>query len=145
MSSCPTAVNEDVVGCREWLGQLRELWTCRSWWGGAFVGWQWRVRVGDREDASEEPTGWIRLDARLTEYLFPCGGGWGVIEADGRVGWLGHLGRRWGPVVCVSRDWVKMGVLGDVLGVPLSGELHRWSGLGVVGALVSGARTVLGG
>ena len=38
-----------------------------------------------------------------------------------------------------------MGVLGDVLGVPLSGELHRWSGLGVVGALVSGARTVLGG
>ena len=38
-----------------------------------------------------------------------------------------------------------MGVLGDVLGVPLSGELHRWSGLDVVGALVSGARTVLGG
>ena len=38
-----------------------------------------------------------------------------------------------------------MGVLGDVLGVPLSGELRRWSGLGVVGALVSGARTVLGG
>ena len=38
-----------------------------------------------------------------------------------------------------------MGVLGDVLGVPLSEELHRWSGLGVVGALVSGARTVLGG
>ena len=36
-------------------------------------------------------------------------------------------------------------MLGDVLGVPLSGELHRWSGLGVVGALVSGARTVLGG
>ena len=38
-----------------------------------------------------------------------------------------------------------MGVLGDVRGVPLSGELRRWSGLGVVGALVSGARTVLGG
>ena len=38
-----------------------------------------------------------------------------------------------------------MGVLGDVLGVPLSGELRRWSGLSVVGALVSGARTVLGG
>ena len=38
-----------------------------------------------------------------------------------------------------------MGVLGGVLGVPLSGGLHRWSGLGVVGALVSGARTVLGG
>ena len=38
-----------------------------------------------------------------------------------------------------------MGVLGDVLGVPLLGELRRWSGLGVVGALVSGARTVLGG
>ena len=38
-----------------------------------------------------------------------------------------------------------MGVLGDVLGVPESGELHKWSGLGVVGALVSGARTVLGG
>ena len=38
-----------------------------------------------------------------------------------------------------------MGVLGDVLGVPLSGELRRWSGLGVVGALVSGARTVFGG
>ena len=38
-----------------------------------------------------------------------------------------------------------MGVLGDVLGVPLSGELRRWSGLGVVGALVSGARIVLGG
>ena len=36
-------------------------------------------------------------------------------------------------------------MLGDVLGVPLSGELRRWSGLGVVGALVSGARTVLGG
>ena len=36
-------------------------------------------------------------------------------------------------------------MLGDVLGVPLSGELHRWSGLDVVGALVSGARTVLGG
>ena len=36
-----------------------------------------------------------------------------------------------------------MGVLGDVLGVPLSGGLHRWSGLGVVGELVSGARTVL--
>ena len=30
-----------------------------------------------------------------------------------------------------------MGVLGDVLGVPLSGELRRWSGLG--------ARIVLGG
>ena len=36
-------------------------------------------------------------------------------------------------------------MLGDVLGVPLLGELRRWSGLGVVGALVSGARTVLGG
>ena len=36
-------------------------------------------------------------------------------------------------------------MLGDVLGVPLSGELRRWSWLGVVGALVSGARTVLGG
>ena len=36
-------------------------------------------------------------------------------------------------------------MLDDVLGVPLSGELCRWSGLGVVGALVSGARTVLGG
>ena len=36
-------------------------------------------------------------------------------------------------------------MLGDVLGVPLSGELRRWSGLGVVGALVSGARTVFGG
>ena len=36
-------------------------------------------------------------------------------------------------------------MLGAVLGVPLSGELHRWSGLGVVGVLVSGARTVLGG
>ena len=36
-------------------------------------------------------------------------------------------------------------MLGDVLGVPLSGELHRLSGLGAVGALVSGARTVLGG
>ena len=36
-------------------------------------------------------------------------------------------------------------MLGGVLGVPLSGGLHRWSGLGVVGALVSGARTVLGG
>ena len=36
-------------------------------------------------------------------------------------------------------------MLGDVRGVPLSGELRRWSGLGVVGALVSGARTVLGG
>ena len=35
-------------------------------------------------------------------------------------------------------------MLGDVLGVPLSGGLRRWSGLGVVGALVSGARTVLG-
>ena len=34
-------------------------------------------------------------------------------------------------------------MLGDVLGVPASGELHKWSGLGVVGALVSGARTVL--
>ena len=38
-----------------------------------------------------------------------------------------------------------MGVLGDVLGVPLLGELRKWSGLGVVGALVSGARTVPGG
>ena len=38
-----------------------------------------------------------------------------------------------------------MGVLGGVLGVPLLGGLHRWSGLGVVGALVLGARTVLGG
>ena len=38
-----------------------------------------------------------------------------------------------------------MGVLGDVLGVPLSGELHKWSGLGVVGELVSGVRTALGG
>ena len=38
-----------------------------------------------------------------------------------------------------------MGELGDVLGVPLLGELRRWSGLGVVGALVTGARTVLGG
>ena len=36
-------------------------------------------------------------------------------------------------------------MLGGVLGVPLSGGLHRWSGLGNVGALVSGARTVLGG
>ena len=36
-------------------------------------------------------------------------------------------------------------MLGDVLGVLVSGGLHRWSGLGVVGALVSGARTVLGG
>ena len=36
-------------------------------------------------------------------------------------------------------------MLGDVRGVPLLGELRRWSGLGVVGALVSGARTVLGG
>ena len=36
-------------------------------------------------------------------------------------------------------------MLGGVLGVPMSGGLHRWSGLGVVGALVSGARTVLGG
>ena len=36
-------------------------------------------------------------------------------------------------------------MLGAVLGVPLSGELHRWSGLGVVGALVTDARTVLGG
>ena len=36
-------------------------------------------------------------------------------------------------------------MLGDVRGVPLSGGLRRWSGLGVVGALVSGARTVLGG
>ena len=36
-------------------------------------------------------------------------------------------------------------MLGGVLGVPLSGGLHRWSGLGVVGALVAGARTVLGG
>ena len=34
-------------------------------------------------------------------------------------------------------------MLGDDLGVPLSGELRRWSGLCVVGALVSGARTVL--
>ena len=38
-----------------------------------------------------------------------------------------------------------MGVLGDGLGVPLSGGLRKWSGLGVVEALVSGARTVLGG
>ena len=38
-----------------------------------------------------------------------------------------------------------MGVLGGVLGVPLSGEFRRWSGLGVVGALVSCARTVQGG
>ena len=36
-------------------------------------------------------------------------------------------------------------MFGDVLGVPLSGGLRRWSGLGVVGVLVSGARTVLGG
>ena len=36
-------------------------------------------------------------------------------------------------------------MLGDVRGVPWSGGLHRWSELGVVGALVSGARTVLGG
>ena len=36
-------------------------------------------------------------------------------------------------------------MLGDVRGVPLSGEPRRWSGLGVVGALGSGARTVPGG
>ena len=36
-------------------------------------------------------------------------------------------------------------MLGDVLGVPVSVELHKWPGLGVVGALASGARTVLGG
>ena len=72
--------------------------------------WQWRVHGGDREDASEETTNLIRLDARLAEYLFPCGGGRDVEEADGRVGWLGHLGRHWSPVVCISRDWVKMGV-----------------------------------
>ena len=58
----------------------------------------------------KETTGLIRLVARLAEYLFPCGGGRGVREADGRVGWLGYLGRCWGPVVCISRDWVKMGV-----------------------------------
>ena len=34
-------------------------------------------------------------------------------------------------------------MLGGVRGVPLSGGLRRWSGLDVVGALVSGARTVL--
>ena len=38
-----------------------------------------------------------------------------------------------------------MGVLVDVRGVLVSGELHKWSGLGVVEALVSGARTVFGG
>ena len=38
-----------------------------------------------------------------------------------------------------------MGVLVDVRGVLVSGGLHKWSGLGVVGALVSGARTVFGG
>ena len=38
-----------------------------------------------------------------------------------------------------------MDVLGGILGVPLSGEFRRWYGLGIVGALVSGARTVLGG
>ena len=31
------------------------------------------------------------------------------------------------------------------VGVLVSGGLHKWSGLGVAGALVSGARTVLGG
>ena len=36
-------------------------------------------------------------------------------------------------------------MLGGVLGVPLLGELRIWSGLGVVGALVTGAKTVLGG
>ena len=36
-------------------------------------------------------------------------------------------------------------MLDGVRGVPLSGGLRRWSGLDVVGALVSGARTVLGG
>ena len=38
-----------------------------------------------------------------------------------------------------------MGVLVDDRGVLVSGGLHRWSGLGVVEALVSGARIVLGG
>ena len=52
------------------------------------MGWKWRVRVGDREDALEETTGLIRLDVRLAEYLFSCGGGGDVIEADGRAGWL---------------------------------------------------------
>ena len=48
--------------------------------------WQWRVHGGDREDASEETTNLIRLDARLAEYLFPCGGGRDVGEAGGRAG-----------------------------------------------------------
>ena len=50
------------------------------------------------------------MDVRLAEYFFLCGGGWDVMEADGRVGWLGRLGRHWGPVVCISWDWVKMRV-----------------------------------
>ena len=48
------------------------------------------------------------MDVRLAEYLFPCGGGWNVMEADGRVGWLGRLGRHWGPVVCVSWDGIEV-------------------------------------
>ena len=75
LSGCPTAVDEDVVVSREWLSQLRELWPCGGWRGRAFVEWHWRFRVGNREDASEETTRWIRVDARLAEYLFPCGGG----------------------------------------------------------------------
>ena len=38
-----------------------------------------------------------------------------------------------------------MGVLVDDRGVLVSGGTSRWSGLGVVEALVSGARIVLGG
>ena len=38
-----------------------------------------------------------------------------------------------------------MGVLVDVRVVLVSGGLHKWSGLGVVEASVSGARTVLDG
>ena len=76
------------------------------------------------------------------------------MEADGRVGGLGRLGRHWGPVVCISRDWVKMGVrvhwepwacLVMSLGSHCRENFIDGPGWGVVGALVSGARTVLGG
>ena len=38
-----------------------------------------------------------------------------------------------------------MGVLGDVRWVLVSGGLHKWSGRGGVGVLVTSARTVLDG
>ena len=61
----------------------------------------------------------------------------GVFEVCGEKGETGVCG--------VVGSLGTMGVLVDVRGVLVSGGLHKWSGLGVVGALVSGARTVLGG